>query len=218
VLGQTDSDGDGVPDNVEATLGFDPNNPDTNGNGSRRRRGHGSRSAADELELVLWPRSRIADSDGNGINDDLEDGDNDGLVNFAEQQNSANPTSPDSDGDGWDDNGEVADGADPADPNSTPPVAVRSPLVSFLNAVAQTPPAGTPLQVLSLPASYLNATATSVPQGTPISVASPLASYQRPRWRLTGTPLDRSRAGELFIATRRTAAVLVPSPSSATNQ
>jgi hypothetical protein len=178
VLGQTDSDGDGVPDNVEAALGLDPNNPDTNGNGVLDGDEDLDRDRLrTSWELVFGLDPRVADTDQDGVNDDLEDGDNDGLANFGEQAGGSSPANADSDGDGWDDNGETADGTSPADPNSTPPLAVRSPLASFLNALAQSAPAGTPLAVHSPLASFLNAVAQTTPAGTPIQVLSLPSSY-----------------------------------------
>ncbi len=178
VLGQTDTDNDGVPDNVEELLGYNPNNPDTNGNGVLDGQEDLDRDRLPNAwELVFGFDPRLADSDGNATNDDAEDSDNDGLPNFREWQTGGSPRNPDSDGDGWDDNGEAADGSSVADPGSTPPVRVNSPVTSFLNAVPQGAPAGTLLQVTALPASYLNALAATVPAGAPLQVTSLPASY-----------------------------------------
>ncbi|MBI4639277.1 MAG: Ig-like domain-containing protein, partial [Candidatus Tectomicrobia bacterium] len=59
-----------------------------------------------------------ADSDGNGIRDDLEDYDGDGLTNFQEFLRFTNPCNPDTDGDGISDGQEVALGTDPRNPDT----------------------------------------------------------------------------------------------------
>ncbi|MFN0067893.1 MAG: Ig-like domain-containing protein, partial [Limisphaerales bacterium] len=179
VTGRTDTDGDGVPDAIEAALGYDPNNPDSNGNGildgDEDLDGDGLSNA---WEILFGFDPRVRDSDGNGVNDDQEDLDNDGVLNRVESQRRLNPRSPDTDGDGWDDNGEILDGSDPLNPQSGPVFRVSSPPAAFLNAVAETLPAGTPIRSFSAqPVSYLNAVAETLPAGTPLTAASPVASY-----------------------------------------
>jgi hypothetical protein len=218
VLGQVDSDGDGIPDNVEALLGLDPNNPDTNRNGVLDGQEDFDRDRLPNAwELVFGFDPRLADTDGNGVNDDLEDSDNDGLNNFREWQTGGSPLNPDSDGDGWDDNGEVADGTNPADPNSTPVVRVNSVAASFLNALAQSPPLGTPLLVSSPAASFLNALAQSPPPGTPLLVSSPAASYLNalPAALPANTPLEVHSLPASYLnalSVPYAGPVLVPSP------
>ncbi|MFM8358482.1 MAG: Ig-like domain-containing protein, partial [Verrucomicrobiota bacterium] len=112
VLGQEDTDNDGVPDNIELALGLNPANPDSNGNGILDGQEDPDRDRLPTAwELVYGLDPRLADSNGNGLNDDLEDsGDQDGLRNFDEWRAGGSPGSADSDGDGWDDNGEFAEG------------------------------------------------------------------------------------------------------------
>lgn len=101
-----DSDGDGIPDDVELRLGLDPNNP---------------ADALDDLdrdglsnkdELQFGTDMRNADSDGDGILDGEEV--IAGLDGFI-----TNPLLADTDGDGVPDNVEVDSGSDPTDPTST---------------------------------------------------------------------------------------------------
>ncbi len=201
VLGQEDSDNDGVPDNIEVALGLDPIKPDSDGDGIL----DGDEDLDGDRLLTRWellfgydPRAK--DSDSNGTNDDQEDADQDGLSNLDEQKHHTNPKNSDSDGDGWDDNGEVLEGTDPTNAASEPKVLVASvsasflnalpdsapvgtamhvasPVVSYLNALAETVPAGTGILLVSPPASYLNALAEGVPVGTSVRVISPAVSY-----------------------------------------
>jgi hypothetical protein len=89
-----DSDGDGIPNDVEVSLGTDPHKRDSDGDG-----------IDDDVELALGLDPLNADSDGDGIPDGDEDTDGDGLTNLIELANGLNPggsadASLDSDGDG----------------------------------------------------------------------------------------------------------------------
>jgi hypothetical protein len=147
IIGQQDSDNDGVPDNVEAALGLDPNNADTNGNGvldgDEDFDGDGLRN---RWELLFGYDPRKKDSDENGIADNLEDGDFDGLTNLQEQAAGSNPFSADSDKDGRDDASEVADGTNPMSANTGFTFELSSRLVSVLNALPEQLPASLPVQ------------------------------------------------------------------------
>ncbi len=116
-----DSDQDGVPDDVELTMGLDPQNPDTNldgiWDGDEDMDGDG---LATKWEIVFGYNPRLRDSDANGIPDDREDLDHDGLLNRDEILAGTNPRAPDTDGDGWIDEVEVVCGADPLEPASYP--------------------------------------------------------------------------------------------------
>lgn len=96
-----DTDGDGIPDDVEVTLGLDPNDPvdaltDRDGDGL---------TAADEIAYGSDPDNPDSDSDG------LTDGEEVQLVG-------TDPVLFDTDGDGLSDGLEVAIGSDPLDPAS----------------------------------------------------------------------------------------------------
>lgn len=178
VLGQEDTDADGVPDVAEAALGLDPNDPDTDHDGilDGQEDPDGDRLPT-AWELVFGYDPRLHDTDGNGVNDEDEDPDADGVSNRVEAARALNPRSPDSDADGWDDNGELVEGTDPLNADSTPRLQVVTVSASFLNAVAQPAVPGTTLTVGSFAASYLNAIPTTPPQGLPSSVSSTIASY-----------------------------------------
>lgn len=109
----TDDDGDGLLGGIEASLGTDPDNPDTDGDGIN-----------DGDEVGDDPNNPI-DTDGDGIIDALEsnteDEDNDGTVDQLDPGNT-NPCVPDdsiglcdTDEDGISDGDEEAAGSDPFD-------------------------------------------------------------------------------------------------------
>jgi hypothetical protein len=115
-----DTDGDGLFDRFEKTLGTDAAHIDTDGD-----------SLSDGDEIWIYHTNPLdADSDSDGIDDGTEvrsridplnrDTDGDGLSDGDEISLGTNPNNPDSDGDGWSDGAEVSTGTDPSDFNSTP--------------------------------------------------------------------------------------------------
>jgi hypothetical protein len=132
IISGTDSDGDGIVDNVEATLGLAPENQDSNANGipdgSEDYDGDGLRNAW-ELRYGFDPR--LVDTNSNGTNDNLEDTDKDTLNSLAEQSAGSDPTKADTDGDGWPDQVEVEFFSNAADAKSKPmSLFVGSPTVT----------------------------------------------------------------------------------------
>ncbi len=95
--GQKDTDGDGLPDSVEAIYGTNPNNPDTDGDGYND--GAEVRTGHDPLNPN--PAATL-DSDHDGLTDNVEC-----TVWHTD------PFNPDSDGDGFSDGAEVKNGFDP---------------------------------------------------------------------------------------------------------
>jgi uncharacterized repeat protein (TIGR01451 family) len=109
-----DTDGDGIPDDVETATGTDPTRADTDGDGipdgveDKDRDGVVDPGETD-------PRS--TDSDGDGIPDGTEDKDRDGVVDPGE----TDPTKTDSDSDGLPDGIEDKDRDGVVDPGETDP-------------------------------------------------------------------------------------------------
>lgn len=178
IIGQEDTDNDGVPDNIEAALGLSPNNSDSNANGIQDGDedfdGDGLKN---RWEILFGYDPSKKDTDGNGINDDLEDPDLDGLTNKQEQQAGTSPFNADSDKDGRDDASEVLDGTSPISATDGFREQITSSIASFLNAAAESLPPSTNIEVSSGVASYLNGAPESLPATLQLSVFSPTASY-----------------------------------------
>jgi uncharacterized repeat protein (TIGR02543 family) len=121
-----DTDGDGLTDELELTIGTDPYSVDIDNDGL---------TDFEEINLLNYD-PLVVDTDGNGIFDKDEDPDGDGLKNYEEKQHGTNmmladsdydglsdydeinvyytsPTNPDTDGDQVDDGTEVSIGSDP---------------------------------------------------------------------------------------------------------
>ena len=115
--GETDSDGDGLPDNVEKQIGTDPQKTDTDKDGLTDYQEH-CLTGTDPTQF---------DSIQKGVSDAKVDVENDGLSNEKEIQLRTDPKHPDTDGDGISDGDEVRNGTDPLkkgsagdDPKSNP--------------------------------------------------------------------------------------------------
>jgi hypothetical protein len=178
ILGGRDRDQDGVPDVLEAELGYLADNPDSDGDGlwdgDEDLDGDG---LMNRWELVFQLDPRKADTDGNQRPDGLEDPDLDGLTNLQEQAARTLPGNWDSDGDGWDDATEVADGTNPLNGRSGPRVMVASVEGRFLNAALGARPVGVPVSVSGPAWSYLNAVPENRPASILFSVAGPAFTY-----------------------------------------
>ena len=97
-----DSDGDGIPDEVERANGLDPNNP-LDGFADPDHDGLTNKQELMDFGTNPW----VADTDGDGLSDGQE---------VSTYQ--TNPLAPDTDGDGIRDGLEVTTGSDPTDPTS----------------------------------------------------------------------------------------------------
>lgn len=134
VLGASDSDQDGIPDNIEADLGLDPFNPDTDGNGVRDGlEDLDNDSIPNQFEVVLGFDPNLEDSDGDGIPDAAEDRDLDGAADYLEVTVGSGLNVADTDRDGFDDNVEILSGTNPLSPDDRPAIEIKSRLVYFKN-------------------------------------------------------------------------------------
>jgi hypothetical protein len=114
---ETDTDGDGLTDDQEATLGTDPADADSDDDG-----------LSDGFENGAGTSPTDPDSDHDGLSDGFENGngtnptdadtDHDGLSDGFEAGAGTTPTDADSDHDGLADGFEVAVGVSPLEPDS----------------------------------------------------------------------------------------------------
>ncbi|WP_282133667.1 Ig-like domain-containing protein [Cellulophaga baltica] len=103
-----DTDGDGINDNEETSLGTDPSNPDTDGDGI---------SDGQEVNTdATNPLDDCSSVNGSPLGD--SDCDNDGLTTDQEVAAGTDPDNPDSDNDGLSDGEEIALGTDPNNADS----------------------------------------------------------------------------------------------------
>lgn len=116
-----DSDGDGLPDELERQIGTDPHQPDTDGDGMH-----------DGWEHRYGFNPRINNDDENvdtdTVNDADYDADGDGLTNGEEADWGTDPHDDDTDGDGVPDGVEVEQSSDPADASDGGRPASRVPV------------------------------------------------------------------------------------------
>ena len=88
----SDTDGDGIPDDIEQLIGTNPRKADTDADG-----------LTDGFEIEVGGDQHLPfkhDTDGDGKGDSREDVDSDGLDALAEQRQGTDPTKTDTDGDG----------------------------------------------------------------------------------------------------------------------
>ena len=159
VYSDDDSDEDGIPDDWEVKLGYDPFNAysrwianggsiddtsiedgeyDTDNDG-----------LSDAGEIIMETALDKNDSDGDGILDGNEDSDLDGLRDGLEISYGTDPFNVDTDGDELDDNSEIADGTDPQVKNPMPFTLVSQPAsyIKDFNAPVITLIGGNPMTV-----------------------------------------------------------------------
>ena len=101
---ETDTDEDGIPDDIEKLIGTDPLSEDTDED-----------ELSDYLEVFIIESDPLVwDSITSGVSDGDADCDEDGISNKEEQRLGTNPLNKDTDGDGLDDIEEIEDyGTDP---------------------------------------------------------------------------------------------------------
>ena len=99
----SDDDNDGLPNFYEEMIGSDKDNQDTDGDG-----------LPDGYEVFgTFTDPRKIDTDANGVNDNEEDKDSDGLTNIYEYELGINSNDPDTDGDKLQDAKELEYGMNP---------------------------------------------------------------------------------------------------------
>lgn len=189
-----DSDGDGITDANELTIGLAPDNPDSDGDG-----------LSDGAELVRDLDPGDDDTDNDGLRDGAElfvhgtdphdpDTDGDSFPDPADDLTTddgdevlrlcTDPLDQDTDDDGFSDRDELADGSLPCDPTSIPQAVLALPAIG---------------QVFSL----FNATATDASLGTPGGpvlgrVFSLHNQAPPPPWTHNAPPAARVLRGQAF--------------------
>lgn len=102
-----DTDGDGLPDDIEQRAKLDPTNKDTDHDG-----------LTDFVELGYGSNPVKRDSDGDGVRDGMEDPDGDNVPSRREVQLKTSPIQADTDADGLADGKELARHTKPAKPDT----------------------------------------------------------------------------------------------------
>jgi hypothetical protein len=184
-----DSDGDGLSDTQESTLGTDPHLADTDADGlpdgqeaqqfqtDPRNPDTDADLLNDGEEVKRSTNPRVADTDQDGLGDGAEisigtnplvqDSDQDKLLDGQENQNCPRPLTPDSDGDG------ILDGndRDPCNP-SNPSLTAAAPTQPFPTQPIPTQPLPTqPLPTVPLPTQPLPT--QPLPTQVPLTVVIP---------------------------------------------
>lgn len=149
-----DSDGDGLSDEQEATLGTSPEDPDSDGDGLF--------DGPEALQHGCDPTQR--DSDGDFLNDWDE-------INLY----GTNCSDPDTDGDGLSDGMEVTQGTDPLTPaEATATITTTpSPTAEVTPSITPTPSATSPPTVTPTPSETPPPTETSTPEPTVTVTSTP---------------------------------------------
>lgn len=150
-----DTDGDGIPDDIEGSLiyrapngdwgYFDINDPDTDHNGIPDGQEDYDQDGLTVLEeLALGTDPNLMDTDGDSVSDGMEvslgtdplvpdawanrDSDGDGLEDLLEILLGTNPFNPDTNGNGMNDQEELDNGGDPAN-LGLPPTPLPTPVL-----------------------------------------------------------------------------------------
>ena len=221
LLGRSDRDFDGVPDDVELDLGTDPDNADSNANGTL----DGDEDPDQDNLVTRWELAfdldpARNDTDDNGVRDGLEDPDRDSFSIQREAAAGTHPLNPDSDGDGWNDETEVTGRSNPLDAASTPRLFVVGDPPAALAIPTSLSPAGlgalafgtvvaNPPAALAIP--IIPATDPTVALSFGSVLASPPAALAIPV-----IPLDTQRVPLTFgsVVANPPAALVVPVASA----
>ena len=128
-----DTDGDGLLDTVEQTLGTNPNLADTDGDGIPDGVEVGNPLTPRDTDLDTIIDALDTDDDNDGWLTALEDANQNGnwLDDDTDNDGTPNYRDRDSDGDGFDDGAEILAGTNPLDPLSFPPAPPLVPSVGL---------------------------------------------------------------------------------------
>ncbi len=181
IASDADTDADGLPDDWEILLGYNPNVADSDGNGADDGdEDFDSDGIKNRFEILITGTDpRLADSDGDGASDGEGDKDQDGLTDAQESLLGSNLTLVDTDGDGFDDLTESIQGTDATSYSSGPSNRVKSPIASHLNVRSNgLDGADSVTHVASTsPVVYLNSNESALPTTLSASQASAPSSY-----------------------------------------
>lgn len=133
-----DTDGDGLLDSEELTLGTNPSLADTDGDGIPDGIEVGNPLAPRDTDLDTLIDALDTDDDGDGWPTALEDANQNGnwLDDDTDNDGTPNYRDGDSDGDGFGDGAEIVAGTDPLDPLSFPPTPPMVPSAGPLGLTA----------------------------------------------------------------------------------
>jgi hypothetical protein len=148
-INDADSDGDGIPDEIEEALGYNPLLVDSDGNGTADGDEDFDKDGLTNIqEIILGTDLNDTDSDNDGLSDSeevdlgtdptLKDTDGDGLDDKKEVTESLDPLDPDTDGDFLDDGTEYYRGYDPKVPN-TLQHAISAPVILYFKEDSSNP-------------------------------------------------------------------------------
>lgn len=177
LIGEQDTDGDGLTDRQEQEIGTDPNNPDTDND----------RLSDGEEALRRNTNPLLLDTDGDGLSDGDEvltdltdplnpDTDNDGLSDGREIELGSDPRNPDTDNDRLTDGNESGDCPDLLNPDSDGDGIIDgqdlNPCDPNNPALTQTSAAQLPSATPVIPSAVPSAT-TGIATGTPTLTLTP---------------------------------------------
>jgi hypothetical protein len=181
-----DLDRDGIPDDIEATLGLSNEKFDTDGDGlPDGDEDFDSDNLTNSQEVVLGTNPALFDTDGDGTSDGNEDRDGDGVTDSQELADGTNLNEIDTDSDGVGDLDERDLGSDPLDAASRPAITVAALNVTYHNQILA--PADQISTAHAAPVTFINIDQTGE-RRTPIS--GPMKFLNTDQTGLRRTPIS----------------------------